>query len=277
MKLAFVVQRYGADIAGGSEAHCRDLAHRLAGRHEITVLTSCARDYVTWENEYPAGSSVDGGVRVLRFAVERPRHMHEFSSLSDEVFEGGASHERQEAWFRENGPQVPELLDHLREHGSSYDLVLFWTFRYYPSFFGVPLVRDRAVLVPDRGGGQGDLARCPGGVFQAPDRLPVPHAGRAGAGVRTSRPAATSIGRDRNRARACRRHCRAATRFAHTASPTTTSSTWGESIGTRGATRCWSTSRSTRRRRHHHTTPAGGSGQDADPGASADPIARLRV
>ncbi len=148
MKLAFVVQRYGADIAGGSEAHCRDLAHRLAGRHEITVLTSCARDYVTWNNECQAGSTFDGSVRVLRFAVERPRHMHDFASLSDEVFEGGASHERHEAWFRENGPQVPELLQHLREHGSSYDLVLFWTFRYYPSFFGVPLVRERAVLVP---------------------------------------------------------------------------------------------------------------------------------
>ena len=148
MKLAFVVQRYGADIAGGSEAHCRDLAHRLSGRHEITVLTSCARDYVTWQNEYTAGASDDGAVRVLRFAVERPRHIHEFSSLSDEVFEGGASHKRQEAWFRENGPQVPALLEHLREHGKSYDLVLFWTFRYYQSFFGVPLVRDRAVLVP---------------------------------------------------------------------------------------------------------------------------------
>jgi glycosyltransferase involved in cell wall biosynthesis len=148
VKLAFVVQRYGADIAGGSEAHCRDLAHRLSGRHEITVLTSCARDYVTWHNEYAAGSTSDGAVRVLRFAVERPRHMHDFASLSDEVFEGGASHERHEAWFRENGPQVPQLLEHLREHGSTYDLVLFWTFRYYQSFFGVPLVRDRAVLVP---------------------------------------------------------------------------------------------------------------------------------
>jgi glycosyltransferase involved in cell wall biosynthesis len=148
VKLAFVVQRFGADIAGGSEAHCRELARRLVGRHEITVLTSCARDYVTWQNEYPAGSSIDDGVRVLRFPVERPRHLHDFTSLSDEVFEGGASHERQVAWFRENGPQVPELLEYLRTHGKTFDLVLFWTFRYYPSFFGVPLVSDRAVLVP---------------------------------------------------------------------------------------------------------------------------------
>ena len=148
MKLAFVVQRYGADIAGGSELHCRDLAQRLAPRHDITVLTSCARDYVSWENELPAGESTDGPVRVIRFAVSRQRRLHEFSSLSDEVFEGGAPRERQEAWFRENGPQVPELLEHLRQYGRNYDAVLFWTFRYYQSFFGVPLVRDRAVLLP---------------------------------------------------------------------------------------------------------------------------------
>jgi glycosyltransferase involved in cell wall biosynthesis len=148
VKLAFVVQRYGADIAGGSELHCRDLAQRLASQHDITVLTSCARDYVSWANEHPAGESTDGTVRVIRFAVSRPRHLHTFSALSDEVFEGGAPRERQEEWFRENGPQVPGLLDHLRQHGHRYDAVLFWTFRYYPSFFGVPLVRDRAVLVP---------------------------------------------------------------------------------------------------------------------------------
>ena len=148
MKLAFVVQRYGADIAGGSELHCREFAQRLAPQHDITVLTSCARDYVSWANEYPAGEATDGAVRVVRFASSRPRHLPEFASLSEEVFEGGASHERQEEWFRANGPQVPDLLEHLRQHGRSYDAVLFWTFRYYPSFFGVPLVRDRAVLVP---------------------------------------------------------------------------------------------------------------------------------
>jgi glycosyltransferase involved in cell wall biosynthesis len=148
VKLACVVQRYGADIAGGSELHCRDLAKRLAARHEITVLTSCARDYVTWENSHSPGTSMDGAVRVIRFAVTQPRKLHVFAPLSDEVFEGDAPAERQEAWFRENGPQVPGLLDHLREHGRGYDAVLFWTFRYYPSFFGLPLVRDRAVLVP---------------------------------------------------------------------------------------------------------------------------------
>lgn len=148
MKLAFVVQRYGAGIAGGSEGHCRELAERLSGRHDITVLTTCATDYVTWDNERPAGRTVENGVHVTRFPVARSRRMKVFADLSDEVFDGGAPPERQIEWFRENGPEAPALLDHLRHHGSDYDLVLFWTFRYAPSYFGLPLVADRAVLVP---------------------------------------------------------------------------------------------------------------------------------
>ena len=148
MKLAFVVQRYGADIAGGSEGHCRELAERLIGRHQITILTTCAADYVTWENALPPGESVENGVPVVRFPVARPRRMKVFADLSDEVFEGGASRARQEEWFRENGPEAPELLEYLRANGHTFDLVVFWTFRYYQSYFGLPLVADRAVLVP---------------------------------------------------------------------------------------------------------------------------------
>jgi glycosyltransferase involved in cell wall biosynthesis len=148
VKLACVVQRYGADIAGGSEAHCRAIAERLAATHDVTVLTSCARDYVTWANALPEGETRDGHVRVRRFSVSTPRHLGAFSDLSDEVFSGPTPPERQRQWFLENGPDLPGLLDHLRAHGAEYDLVLFWTFRYGPSFFGLPIVADRAVLVP---------------------------------------------------------------------------------------------------------------------------------
>ena len=148
MKIACVVQRYGADIAGGSEAHCRDLAERLAPNHDVTVLTTCARDYVTWANALPAGETRERGVRVRRFEVARRRRRRTFADLSDRVFDGGAPAAAQDAWFAENGPDTPGLLAHLRSRGADYDLVLFWTFRYAPSYFGVPLVRDRAVLVP---------------------------------------------------------------------------------------------------------------------------------
>ena len=87
MKLAFVVQRYGAGVAGGSEMHCRQLAERLSPHHDVTVLTTCARDYVTWQNAFPPGESVENGVRVQRFPVAHQRNLKAFADLSDEVFD----------------------------------------------------------------------------------------------------------------------------------------------------------------------------------------------
>ncbi len=148
MKLACVIHRYGPDIAGGSEAECREYAERLSVRHDVTVLTSCAQNYVTWANAYPPGTSRLNGVTVVRFPVAHQRRLKRFSDLSDEVFAGGAPPAREEEWFRENGPVMPDLLDHLRTCGRSYDLVLFFAYRYYTSYFGLPLVADRAVLIP---------------------------------------------------------------------------------------------------------------------------------
>ena len=149
MKLALVVQRYGAGIAGGSETLCRQYAERLAAHHDVTVLTSCARDYVTWANDLPPGVTNERGVTVRRFPAARERNPGRFRDLSALVFGvTRAPREMEEAWFRENGPEVPALIDHLRAHGDDYDRILFFAFRYYPSYFGLPVVADRAILVP---------------------------------------------------------------------------------------------------------------------------------
>ena len=148
MKLACVIHRYGPQVAGGSEAHCRAIALRLAERHDVTVLTSCATDYVTWRNAVPRGEFRDGRIRVLRFPVDRPRPMGRFRALSDLMFDGRATPDEQVEWFKANGPSLPGLLSHLQTDGQSYDRVLFWAFRYAPTWFGLPIVADRAVLLP---------------------------------------------------------------------------------------------------------------------------------
>ena len=148
MKLACVIHRFGADIAGGSEGHCRLVAEHLAAGHDVTIVTTCAKDHITWRNHYPPGESRIGPLRVVRFPVARERQLHRFMDLSDLVFADRASADDEEQWFRENGPDAPELVEYLRRHGAGYDRVLFWSYRYYDTYFGLPPVADRAVLVP---------------------------------------------------------------------------------------------------------------------------------
>ena len=58
MRLAFVVQRYGSEVAGGAEALCRSTARALAERgHAVDVYTTTARDYLSWAPPFAPGTS----------------------------------------------------------------------------------------------------------------------------------------------------------------------------------------------------------------------------
>ena len=100
MKLACVVHRYGIDIAGGSEAHCRHVAEHLATRHDVTILTTCARDHISWRNEHSAGASTVGPLTVERFPVARQRSLHRFADASELAFSGIATEHEQAVRFQ---------------------------------------------------------------------------------------------------------------------------------------------------------------------------------
>ena len=92
------------------------IAEHLASNHDVTILTTCARDHISWRNEYPAGASEAGPLHVRRFPVARERSLHRFKEISEVAFGGSASEAEQEQWFRENGPETPELLACLEQH-----------------------------------------------------------------------------------------------------------------------------------------------------------------
>ena len=71
LKLAFVIQRYGLEVNGGAELHCRWLAERLARRHQVEVFATRALDYLEWRNHYPKGTEVVNGIPVHRSSVKR--------------------------------------------------------------------------------------------------------------------------------------------------------------------------------------------------------------
>lgn len=148
MKLAFIVQRYGAEILGGSEYHCRLIAERLAARHDVEVLTTCARDYVTWKNEYPEGNDRIKGVTVRRFPVAAPRDIAAFNQYSDWIFNHPHSREDELKWLEMQGPWSPALRDYLAKHHRAYDALIFFTYLYAPTVLGLKVDPGRSILVP---------------------------------------------------------------------------------------------------------------------------------
>jgi len=148
MKLLFVVQRYGPEVAGGAEAACRELAWRLAARgHEVHAVTSCAQSYVDWANAYPEGDTTIDGVTVHRLAVAHARDNRFFGPLNGRAVWGHKPNPLflQAAWMRAQGPDVPELVPWLRAHAAAFDVVVFVTYLYATTWTGLP---EAAALAP---------------------------------------------------------------------------------------------------------------------------------
>jgi glycosyltransferase involved in cell wall biosynthesis len=148
MRLAVVVQRYGADISGGAELHARYVAEHLARHAEVDVLTTCARDYVSWRNEFPPGLDDVRGISVHRFPVVHEREEIDFGRRSTQVFDRQHSLADELAWLDSEGPACPALIAQLETWRSRFDFVLLFSARYYHAYHGARAIPDRAVLVP---------------------------------------------------------------------------------------------------------------------------------
>lgn len=148
MKVAFIVQRYGAEILGGSEYHCRLIAERLAPRHQVDVLTTCAQDYVSWKNEYPEGTDRIRGVTVRRFANARTRDIQAFNRYSEWIFTSPHTRDDEMEWLRQQGPWCPALLEYLERNQHQYDVLIFFTYLYAPTVLGTRIAPHKSILVP---------------------------------------------------------------------------------------------------------------------------------
>jgi glycosyltransferase involved in cell wall biosynthesis len=148
MKIGFVVQRYGTEILGGSEYHCRLIAERLASKHQVEVLTTCAQDYITWKNEYPEGTDRIRGVTVRRFANAKTRDLETFNRYSEWIFTSPHTRDDEMEWLRQQGPWCPALLEYLERNQHQYDILIFFTYLYAPTVFGTRIAPHKSILVP---------------------------------------------------------------------------------------------------------------------------------
>ena len=148
MKVAFIIQRYGTEIVGGAEFYVRAVAERLCKYHDIEILTTCAKDYHTWRNEYKDGVENVNGVAIRRFKNSKERDIKLHQIFEEKVFRNAHNKDDEIKWVEGQGPYCRDLIRYIDKNRDNYDCFVFFTFRYYPSYYGIDLVGNKSLLVP---------------------------------------------------------------------------------------------------------------------------------
>jgi glycosyltransferase involved in cell wall biosynthesis len=169
-RLLFVIHRFGREIIGGAEKLALEYAQLLVGRgYTVTVVTTCAVDYMTWANELSEGTeafSTDtvrtddgktddgktGLIEVLRFPTDYERDVSRFNRLSNRVVrefkKGGMPQNLSEQWMQAQGPVASKMTEWVKNHAHEFDAVFVFNYLYYNSWQVMSHVADKAVLVP---------------------------------------------------------------------------------------------------------------------------------
>ena len=152
MRLLFTVQRYHADVVGGSEAACRGYAEHLAAEgHDVTVATSCSTSHHDWANSLDDGVSIINGVTVVRFPVARARTEQNFGRIHRRI--NGNDHLmawEQALWSQRIGPDLVGYAQWLATNAHRFDAAIVMTYMYPTTSVALRLLPQRipTVFVP---------------------------------------------------------------------------------------------------------------------------------
>ena len=151
VKIGVVVQRYGEDVVGGAETLARDVAEKLnAAEFDVTVFTTTAKDYITWENHYDTGETILKGVIIKRFSVDILRDIDKFNDLSGRFFDKNIIEKEitEDEWIDIQGPVSTDLINTIKSEQENFDIFIFFTYLYYTTVKTLRILKKPSVLFP---------------------------------------------------------------------------------------------------------------------------------
>lgn len=147
--IAFVTPRYGDSVVGGSEAVVREAAQGLAERGwRVDVLTTCALDHYTWENELEPGVTREGGVTLRRFPTIQARDTGRWTWIQERLLAGDHLDDSEELTWINGRFRVPDLYLHLAAHAEDYAAIVFAPYLFWSTLYCVGIAPERSVLMP---------------------------------------------------------------------------------------------------------------------------------
>ncbi|MFH0976565.1 MAG: glycosyltransferase [Spirochaetota bacterium] len=140
------------------------MSNILTDSFDIDIITTTAKDYLTWENVYPEGVfKISDSLRIIRFKAEfkREPYWYELDKIITKnihlgIFEKLSSQEQKsfiqythklplgvgEEWIKYNGPYSPDLLQYLSENEDHYNYFIFMTYLFATTYFGIDRIKN---------------------------------------------------------------------------------------------------------------------------------------
>lgn len=169
-KICFIILRYGDEVDGGAEKHCRMLAERLVGRYEVDILTTKFIDYNTFVPFYKNEIDYLNGVRILRFDSiifdsQKTDHLRKkalrFQKIRRNIFRLKSlkfmaelfpywkhMEEADINYFKSHGAYSPAMLSYINSHHQDYKAIIGITYSQPNTFFGSLVAPEKSILIP---------------------------------------------------------------------------------------------------------------------------------
>lgn len=148
-KIAIVAYHFFKTKTRGGEVHVEKLINLLKNRHKITLITTQSSDHLTWKNNLPEKEIIDKNILILRFPVDfqvKPRNIVELThkilknknkTIDDEI-----------NFIKSAGPYSTLLFQYLKKNNNNFDIFIFIGYANPITFFGLPIVKNKAILIP---------------------------------------------------------------------------------------------------------------------------------
>lgn len=149
LRLAIVTPRFSeAGTVGGAETLLANWAARLAAAgHSVTLLTTCARNHHTWENEIPAGARRIRDIEVHFFptAVKDLGRRLQLEALMNR---GRILTDEEEMEWLAHSVHSPELYTFLRDQQNRFDAILVGPYLFGVCYQAALIVPHKTLLIP---------------------------------------------------------------------------------------------------------------------------------
>lgn len=147
-KIAIVVHQYGDEICGGAEYHASILADHMTPYFDVSILTV--------ENKKGERTQEKNKIHVKRFPVRNSffryvlKSKSFFASILRPLLKIGFILVKKKADYKvlKRSLYTPSLLKYIKNNQHEYAVFIFFSYLYYASYYGMKLVKNKAVFIP---------------------------------------------------------------------------------------------------------------------------------